>query len=60
MEEQLHRTVVAWSLVADSGEECVLWDLDERVGVERPWGLGAARIAEIDAAIAELQPAVSI
>ena len=55
MDEQLRRTVIAWSLVADSGEECVLWDLDKRVGVERPWGLGAARVAEIDAAVSELQ-----
>ena len=54
MEEQLRRTVIAWSLVANSGEECVLWDLDKRVGVERPWGIDAARIAEIEAAIAEL------
>lgn len=54
MDEQLRRTVVAWSLVANSGEECVLWDLDKRVGVERPWGLGSARIVEIDSAIAEL------
>jgi len=56
MDEQLRRTVIAWSLVADSGEECVLWDLDKRVGVERPWGLGAARVAEIDAAVSERQP----
>ncbi|MER5636239.1 hypothetical protein ABT095_04710 [Kitasatospora sp. NPDC002227] len=32
MHEQLRRTAVAWSLVARPGEECVLWDLDARVG----------------------------
>ncbi len=36
---QLGRTVVAWSMVAMPGESCVLWDLDERVGVEHPWGI---------------------
>ena len=45
-----HR-VVYWS--PNSGEECVLWDLDNRVGVEHPWGLDQARIAEIDMAVAE-------
>ena len=55
MDEQLRRTVVAWSLVADSGEECVLWTLDKRVGVERPWGLDQTRVAEIEAAVSELQ-----
>jgi len=54
MEDQLRRTVIAWSLVANSGEECVLWDLDKRVGVERPWGIDAASVAEIETAIAEL------
>ncbi|MGV9270839.1 hypothetical protein ACWDRR_40095 [Kitasatospora sp. NPDC003701] len=38
MHEQLHRTAVAWSFVARPGEECVLWDLDVRVGVPEPWG----------------------
>src|SRR3954470_9561100 len=37
--EQLRRTVVAWSLVAELGEQCVLWDLDSRVGVAHPWGV---------------------
>ncbi|RDH74072.1 hypothetical protein DVS77_33710 [Mycolicibacterium moriokaense] len=50
MEEQLRRTVIAWTLVAAPGEQCVLWDLDRRVGVERPWGLDPARVAEIQAA----------
>ena len=51
MAEQLRRTVIAWSLVATPGEHCVLWDLDQRVGVERPWGLDPARVAEIQAAL---------
>jgi hypothetical protein len=54
MGEQLRRTVVAWSLVAKPGEECVLWDLDERVGVDQPWGLDPARIAAIETALAEI------
>ena len=49
--EQLRRTVIAWTLVAMPGEQCVLWDLDERVGVDQPWGLDRARVAEIEAAI---------
>lgn len=44
MADQLGRAIVAWHLVADAGEECVLWDLDERVGVESPTGgAGPAR-----------------
>jgi hypothetical protein len=54
VDEQLRRTVIAWSLVATPGETCVLWDLDERVGVEEPWGLDAARVAAIQAAVTEL------
>jgi hypothetical protein len=54
VDEQLRRTVVAWSLVAQPGEQCVLWDLDERVGVDRPWGMDLARVAEIQAAVASL------
>lgn len=50
--DQLRRTVIAWSLVARPGEQCVLWDLDTRVGVEKPWGIDAARVAEIEAALA--------
>lgn len=45
--EQLGRTVYAWSLVAAAGERCVLWDLDERVGVEDPWGVPAERVATV-------------
>ena len=39
MDEQLRRTVIAWELVAMPGEPCVLWDLDNRVGVKQ---LGAS------------------
>ncbi len=56
MDEQLRRTVIAWSLVATPGEQCALWDLDNRVGVDQPWGLDLARVAEIDAAITKLRP----
>jgi hypothetical protein len=52
--EQLRRTVIAWSLVARPGEQCVLWDLDERVGVDHPWGLSGARVAAIEADLARL------
>ena len=52
-DEQLRRTVIAWSLVAQPGEECVLWDLDERVGVDRPWGMDRGRVAQIQAAVAD-------
>jgi hypothetical protein len=54
IDEQLRRTVIAWSLVAKPGEECVLWDLDERVGVEQPWGLDRDRIAATESALAEI------
>ena len=54
MSEQLRRTVIAWELVAMPGERCVLWDLDERVGVERPWGLEPGYVARIQAAVGEL------
>lgn len=50
-DEQLRRTVIAWSLVARPEERCVLWDLDKKVGVEEPWGIDAVRVASIQAAI---------
>jgi hypothetical protein len=53
-DEQLRRTVIAWSLVAKPFEECVLWDLDERVGVDEPWGVDLARVATIQVAAARL------
>jgi len=46
--EQLRRTVVAWDLVARTGEACVLWDLDRRVGVAEPWGLSAAEVSSVE------------
>lgn len=52
-DEQLRRTVIAWQLVAQAGEQCVLWDLDKGVGVDEPWGIDAARVAEIRTAVAE-------
>ena len=55
MHEQLRRTVIAWEKVAGPGEDCVLWDLDERVGVEKPWGIAAARVDEIRSAYRALQ-----
>jgi hypothetical protein len=52
MAEQLARTVIAWSRVRLPGEACVLWDLDRVLGVERPWGIPAARVAAVEAHIA--------
>jgi hypothetical protein len=54
MHEQLRRTVIAWSMVAEAGERSVLWDLDEHVGVEEPWGIGSARVAGIEADLARI------
>ncbi|MCX2711306.1 hypothetical protein [Mycolicibacterium sp. J2] len=54
MAEQLRRTVIAWSLVAEPGEQCVLWDLDRRVGVEHPWGVDPEKVRQIDDALANL------
>ena len=51
MHEQLGRTVVAWSLVAEPGERCVLWDLDEQVGVDAPWGVPPAQVLAVEAAV---------
>jgi hypothetical protein len=48
IEEQLARTVIAWSLVAEPGERCVLWDLDARAGVEAPWGIPPERVAAVE------------
>lgn len=55
MSEQIGRTVVAWSLVAQSGEDCVLWNLDARVGVEKPWGIDQDRVAAIESAVMEVR-----
>jgi hypothetical protein len=50
--DQVGRTVVAWSLIAQPGERCVLWDLDNAVGVESPWGVPADRVAAVLADVA--------
>jgi hypothetical protein len=55
MDEQLRRTVIAWSMVAKDGERCVLWDLDSHVGVEEPWGIDAERVAHIAADLARIR-----
>ncbi len=51
MDEQLRRTVIAWSMVAAPGERCVLWDLDSRLGLDEPWGVSPQRVADIEAAL---------
>jgi hypothetical protein len=52
MADQLGRTVVAWTMVAEPGERCVLWDLDASVGVADPWGIGPERVAAVVARVA--------
>jgi hypothetical protein len=52
MADQLARTVIAWTRVRQSGEECVLWDLDDAVGVPEPWGIPAGRVAQVESHIA--------
>lgn len=49
--DQLRRTVIAWSLVALPGEQCVLWDLDRRIGVTEPWGIDVGWAGEIVSAV---------
>jgi hypothetical protein len=56
MDEQLRRTVIAWELVAMPGEQCVLWDLDNHVGVDQPCSIDLARVAEIQTAVTKLLP----
>lgn len=51
MDEQLARTVAAWSMVAEPGEACVLWDLDTRLGLDHPWGLDPAFVADLQRAL---------
>jgi hypothetical protein len=60
MDEQLRRTVIAWTLVAMPGEQCVLWDLDECLGLDKPWGIDLARVAEIQADVTKILPGVGI
>jgi hypothetical protein len=47
MPAQLGRTVVAWTLMANRGENCVLWDLDHKVGVDQPWGVSEAQVVAV-------------
>ena len=58
MDDQLRRTVIAWSVVAQPGERCVLWDLDRHVGVDHPWGIDLARVHAIEADISRIVTAV--
>ena len=58
MHEQLRRTVIAWSMVAEPGEHCVLWDLDQHVGVDEPWGIDRVRVASIEADLARISQRV--
>lgn len=51
--DQLRRTVIAWTLVAGPGEQCVLWDLDTQVSVEHPWGVDPDRAAAIQAEVSK-------
>lgn len=52
MIDQLARTVAAWEIVRRPGEECVLWDLDTRLGLEDPWGVDAGLVDEVRARVA--------
>ena len=56
MDEQLRRTVIAWSLVAMPAEQCVLRD-PTTVSVWTSRGLDLAWITEIQAAVTKLQSA---
>ena len=51
MADQLGRTVVAWSVVARPGEQCVLWNLDAQVGVDQPWGVPPEQVAAVLASL---------
>jgi hypothetical protein len=55
MNEQLRRTVIAWELVAQPDEQCVLWDLDRQVGVDEPWGMADERVAQIRSAVPRIR-----
>jgi len=51
--EQLGRTVVAWAMVRGADEQCILWDLDDRVGVDTPWGVAPERVEAVLAALSD-------
>lgn len=52
MQQQLARTIAAWTLVARPDEACVLWDLDKRIGVDDPWGIDPGFVIEITEVVA--------
>jgi hypothetical protein len=53
-ELQLNRTVIAWSLVAEPDQQCVLWDLDAHLdGLEDRWGLAADKVDAVLRAAAQ-------
>jgi hypothetical protein len=52
MADQLARTIIAWTRVRQPGEQPVLWDLDEAVGVPEPWGIPAGRVARVESHVA--------
>ncbi len=52
MQQQLARTIAAWTLVAKPDEACVLWDIDKRIGVEDPWGIDPGFVIEITEVVA--------
>ena len=49
LDEQLRRTVIAWSMVAHPTSSVCCGTSTRRVGVEHPWGLDLARVEEIEA-----------
>lgn len=51
MIDQLARTVAAWEIVRHPGEECVLWDLDAKLGLDDPWGVDAGLVDEVRARV---------
>ena len=46
--------MIAWWLVVRPGERCVLWDLDQQVGVDQPWSIDLARVEAIQAEVTRL------
>ncbi len=48
---QLRRTLVAWTMVARPDEPGLLWDLDDKLGVDHPWGIPAAQVTAVLAEI---------
>ena len=44
--------------LAEPGERCVLWDLDAHVGVEDPWRIDPAVVADIESDLARINQGV--